>query len=97
MPDLIRVRHVEHGPFRGRCYEVNDDGSTGRRRQDLEPRRRRATKSDRSEMAALAASIPDQAALDALLEKVEPHLRDAVLEAWRPHLTFQPAQQASSV
>lgn len=87
----IRVRFVEHGPFRGRCYQINDDGTTGRRRPDLEPRATHASTRDKAELAALVQQIPDQEALNAVLADVStPQMRDALIAAWRPYLRFEP-------
>lgn len=91
----IRVRTVAAGPFAGRVYQVNDDGSTGRRRKDLE--RPRPTRSGLlvAEVERLVRRIPDQATLDLILsEESDPAKRRAMLTQWTPWLSFTPTQSS---
>lgn len=98
MAEPIRVRTVAAGPFAGRVYQINDDGSTGRRRKDLEttPKRPRndPQTTPAAELEALVRQIPDQAALDAILaDESDPAKRRALLKQWTPWLSFTPQQE----
>jgi hypothetical protein len=90
------VRFCESGPFAGRAYEVLPDGSTGRRRRDLEPHLPHATRADKARLAAMVAKIPDQNALDEILSRCRSDVHRAqILESWRKWLTFEPKEDES--
>ena len=83
---IVKVKTICDGPFRGRKYAQNPITGQWKRAKHLE---KQTPGQQREKMRRMVALIPDQAHLDAILAgEPDDTKRAALLELWRPWLSF---------